>query len=515
MPARPPKAGRCGHRHAALAARCPSHHIDGCDSLAGGCRVPWLTPAFRERIDRMRTYLTNIWDWLRMSLWLGPTILAIAAVALGNLLPYVDQVFATDHWPLVGTTAATARSTLSAIVGATMAVTGTVFSITVVTLSLTSQQFGPRLLRTFMHDFSTQLAMGTFLATGLYCLLVLRVVEVSDGAASIPHMSVLVAVLLTVFSMAVLIYFIHHISVLIQAPHVVAAVARDLDDAIVRLFPEEIGHAATKSEEPSATGRVQAGQLGDDFQVVDARVGGYVQAVDADGLLSWASDHDLVIQLLKRPGHFACRNTPIARIWSRDSDGLQDCTSRLNDSFIVGIRRTPRQDVECAIEELVEVAVRSLSPGINDPFTAINCIDWLKSSMLRLARRRIPLAHRCDAEGTLRLIAEPVTFADAMDAAFNQIRQYGKDSPAVMIRLLESFADLAANADRQEDRQAIREHAHIVMRAAEETFAARYDREAARHRHQEVERALGDQEAEGDSSAVNSSVQPYGSRDNL
>ena len=194
----------------------------------------------------MKTYFLNVWDTWRSSYWFVPTLFAVGAVLLSLTLPLLDAAIAKSGWSQpewIRTTTPTARSTLSAMAGAMVAVTGTVFSITIVTLSLTSQQFGPRLLRRFMYDLPTQVTLGVFLSTGLYCLLVLRIVEHHDGGAAAPHLSVLVAVMLSVLSMAMLIVFIHHVAMLIQAPHVVAAVARDLDDAIARLFPEEIGDA--------------------------------------------------------------------------------------------------------------------------------------------------------------------------------------------------------------------------------------------------------------------------------
>ena len=200
----------------------------------------------------MKTYFLNLWDTARTSYWFVPSIFAATALILSFGMPLVDESILNSGIQLpewIFTTTSTARTTLSAMASAMIAVTGTVFSITIVTLSLTSQQFGPRLLRRFMYDLTTQVTLGVFLATGFYCLLMLRVVESQVNGLVAPHLSVLVAVVFAILSMAMLIVFIHHIAMLIQAPNVVAAVARDLDDAILRLFPEKIGEAA--SEQPS------------------------------------------------------------------------------------------------------------------------------------------------------------------------------------------------------------------------------------------------------------------------
>lgn len=415
----------------------------------------------------MNTYLANLWDSLRTSFWFVPAVLGIAAILASFILPEIDERTPAEWVQFIQTTTPAARSTLSAIAAAMMTVAGTVFSITVVTLSLTSQQFGPRLLRSFMLDFPTQLTIGTFLATGLYCLLVLRIVEEHEPK-SVPHLSVALAVGMTVLSMGLLIFFVHHVAVLIQAPHIVSAVARDLDESISRLFPDRIGESGAKDGETLVVvAREQRNQLGDDFTEVSSTSEGYLQAIDDHGLLHFAKKRHLVIELLKRPGHYMCRGDDLGRIWGCEKDARDEATVRLNEFFIVGMRRTPRQDVECAIDELVEVAVRSLSPGINDPFTAINCIDHLRSTLGRLAERKIPDELRCDNEGQLRVIARSVTFPDVLAAAFNQIRQYGGHSPAVMIRLLEAFESILKHTSRPDDRKAVLGQADMVLRAAE------------------------------------------------
>lgn len=433
----------------------------------------------------MKTYLLNLWDYVRTSYWFVPSLFASGAVLLSFLLPWLDRAaidaeLSLPRW--METTSETARATLTALAGAMVAVTGTVFSITIVTLSLTSQQFGPRLLRRFMYDLPTQVTLGVFLSTGFYCLLILRVVEHQNGVATVPHLAVLAAVALAVCSMAMLIVFIHHVAVLIQAPNVVAAVARDLDAAIVRLFPEKIGEPANEDFRRNAPD--QESQLGDDFEIIRATCEGYIQAIDGDGLIHLASDLGLVFRLRSRPGDFISIGTPIADVWhliesSEEESNQVDLAWRLNETIIVGTRRTPRQDVECAIDELVEVAVRALSPGVNDPFTAMNCIDHLGAALGRLAERKLPSAYRHDNEGRLRVIARPVSFGEVLDASLNQIRQYGRDSVAVVIRMLDALASIAEHIQRNEDRDAVKLHAEMIVRIGE-TFSEQHDQDAIR-----------------------------------
>ena len=227
-------------------------------------------------------------------------------------------------------------------------------------------------------------------------------------------------------------------------------------------------------------------RLGQGCLILNSTCEGYVQAVDGDGLLEIAREKNIILHLRSRPGDFITVGSPLAEIWPADdhsSEGIseEDLTEPLNETLITGIRRTPRQDVECAVDELVEVAVRSLSPGINDPFTAINCIDHLSAALGRLAERELPSAYRCDENNQLRIITHPVTFPNVLDAAFNQIRQYGRDSVAVTIRLLEALASVAAHVVREEDKVAIRLHGKMIAQNAD-SAPQEHDRQAIRER---------------------------------
>lgn len=445
----------------------------------------------------MKAYLLNLWDALRASYWFVPTLFAAGALLLSAVMPIVDAAILRSGAELpesILTTTETARATLSAMAGAMVAVTGTVFSITIVTLSMTSQQFGPRLLRQFMYDLPTKLTVGVFLSTGFYCLLLLRVVEHHEDGAVAPHLSVVTAVLLAVLSMAMLIVFIHHVATLIQAPHVVTGVARDLDDAIERLFPERIGQSVSAQRADDAAARDQEARLGDHSIVIRSTREGYVQAIDGDGLLHVACRRDLVLRLRFRPGDFIGIGSPLADVWfagaqAQEELRVEDLAPSINETVIVGVRRTPRQDVECAIEELVEVAVRSLSPGINDPFTVINCIDRLGATLGRLAERELPSAYRSDDDHRLRLVARPVSFPDLLGAAFNQIRQYGCRSVAVTMRLLEALASIAQRVQRREDRASIKLHAEMIVRVGE-SFREEHDKHELRKRFERVMRLI-------------------------
>lgn len=417
----------------------------------------------------MRPWLILIWDKARSSFWFVPLLMMTCAAFSALSLTWVDnQVTIAKDGPMgwLVVNAATARSTLTLISGAMITLSGVVFSMTMVTLSLTSTQFGSRLLRTAMTDVATQVALGAFLSSSLFCLVVLRFIPVDADSPFVPHIAVFSGGLTTFASLVMMILFVHHIGVSIQAQNVVAEVAADLDAAIQRLFPEQIGTARTQDDGSTMENHPELGsQENDDdgFRSVVATSEGYLQTIDGEEIFDFACDNDLVLELLYRPGDFVIRGTPLVRLRNADHEQCEldekQMEETLNLAFLTGRSRTPRQDVCCAINELVEVAVRALSPGINDPFTAIACIDRMTASLTRLLQRDVPSPYRYDENQQLRVVAMPVAIPDVINAAFRQIRHYGADDFIVAMRMMEGFDQLMAAASREKDRDAIREQA--------------------------------------------------------
>jgi uncharacterized membrane protein len=366
-------------------------------------------------------------------------------------------------------------------------IAGVVFSLTLLTLSLASTQFGPRLLRNFMRDLANQAVLGSFVATFLYCLLVLRTIRHGDEGAFVPHLSITVGVLLAVASIGVLIFFVHHVSSSIQVDQVIAGVFEELKVAIDRLFPDRLGE---EDERPLA-------RLPERFereaQEVRADADGYLQVIDGDRLLSLAGTRDLVVRLEHRPGHYLLARGVLARVLAPAP--LDDELEReLREAFVLGPQRTPTQDVEFSVDQLVEIAVRALSPGVNDPFTAIRCVDRLGSALCRLAERAIPSPYRHDREGHLRVVAFPTAFRDLLAASFDQIRQYGRSSAAVTVRLLEVIAAIADCARRRDDLAALRQHAMMIERGSRDGLPEESDRADVAARYQEASRRLAARE---------------------
>jgi uncharacterized membrane protein len=418
------------------------------------------------------------------------------AVALSTGSVLLDRALQGEgiqsvHWLYSGGPAE-ARALLSTIAGSMINVAGVTFSITIVTLSLASSQFGSRLLRNFMRDTGNQVVLGTFIATFVYALLVLQTISEVEGQRFVPQVSVTIGMLLAILGVAVLIYFIHHISASIQAENVIARVGRDLDSAIERLFPEEQPSSWRPRSEPADSTPERFEQPG---RPIPAAQSGYLQAIDREGLMSIAAEEGLVFRIRHRPGDFVVEESDLVLVWPAEKVD-EELVRRVGDAFILGVRRLRLQDVEFAINQLVELAVRALSPGINDPFTAIHCIDRLGASLTHLAERGTPAAYHYDEDGNLRLITAVVTFSGVVDTSFNQIRQHARLDAAVTIRLLEAIAIVASRARTQEQRSALRRQAEMIWRGSREALPEGRDREDVKRRYNLVLRTLSEEAIE-------------------
>lgn len=436
----------------------------------------------------MKSLLLKHWDRLRSSFWFIPSLMAACAIglALGTVTldeAVTDQWLRSQGWIYTGGPAG-ASAVLSSIAGSMITIAGVVFSMTLVALTLASSQFGPRLLRNFMRDTANQVVLGTFVGTFLYCLLVLRTIRRSDELPFVPHLSVTLGVVFAIASIGVLIYFIHHVSVSIQAEEIVARVGAELISTIERRFPERrstpVADAAPAI--PAAFER--------DARAAGSASDGYIQHIDMDGLVSAAAEADALLEVVQRPGDYVVRGGPLVRAWP--GDRLTDeVAAEVTAAFLLGKRRTPAQDPAFSINQLVEIAVRALSPGVNDPFTAITCVDRLGSALCRLAARDLPSPYYRDGQQRVRVIAPAATFVALADAALTQIRQNARSSVAVSIHLLDTIAVIATVLHRAEDRAALRHHAELIARGVQAAAPERADRESIDVRYLLACEALG------------------------
>ena len=382
-----------------------------------------------------------------------------------------------------------ARSILSTIASGMLTVTGIVFSLTIVSLQLASSQFGPRLLRTFMTSRANQLVLGTFTATFIYCLIV-------DGTVRghldfVPQLATAGGILLGIIDIAVLIFFIHHVATSIRVESVIANITEDLHDVIEKLFPSEIGEPPADPREAEHEWREPSGSS----RSICSRNAGYIRHIDDHMLLTAAREHDLILRIERTPGDFVVEGVQLASAFR----------TRPRLSVVLGPDRTPRQDVGLAIRQLVEVALRALSPGINDPFTALECINRLGEGLCRVVRRHRPSRCRTDVDDRIRVIAEPVGLATMTRAAFDPIARAGGGNGDVMIRLLETVVTVAFCANREDDRTFLIDYARALKRQSDTQLPLARDRAHVAERFEHALQALERSESpppSGDVAAV-------------
>ncbi|HLL92464.1 MAG TPA: DUF2254 domain-containing protein [Solirubrobacteraceae bacterium] len=420
---------------------------------------------------------------LRTNLWLVPTVEIVLAVALFAGTYALDRAAYDGSLALpsfvISGTADAARQILTTIAAAVITVVTLVFSITIVTLTLASTQFGPRMLRNFIRDRVTQLTLGSFVATFVYAILAL--VSIGPGAHGefVPHLSITVTMALVIVDVAVLVVFIDHIAKSIQLPQVIASIAGDLSRAIEADVALPAGGPKAG---PSLSEMLV--RLDEDSGVVRAPGSGYLQYVSMSTLIDISTRSHAVIRLLRRPGHFVVEGEPLADVWP--AAAAPGVARALGGAHATGPHRTLTQDLSFAVDQLVEIAIRALSPAVNDTFTALACIDWLGDGLGKIAEGWRPASVHRDAAGHVRVITVTVTFRRLVERAHDKIRQASRGMPAVMIRQLDSLAKVIAQTTSAGQRELLLEQAAMILRASEESVPEEADRADVRRRYEAV-----------------------------
>jgi len=424
-------------------------------------------------------------DWrrevLRTNLWLVPAVEVAGAVILFACTYALDRaayegVFTVPGWAISGSPDV-ARTVLTAIAAAVITVIGVVFSIVIVALTLTSTQFGPRMLRNFIRDRGTQLTLGTYVATFVYAVLTLGSVG-QGGATFVPHISVTMTLVLMLVDLFVLIYFLHHIATQIQLPQVIAGIAGDLQKAIELQAGDE---SAGADAELAA---VLIGGMDGLGGAVSAPRSGYLQYIEHQTLVTIATEFDAVIHLLFRPGHFIVQGHEYATVWPAEAAG--QVARELAGAHVTGPYRTLAQDVSFGVDQLVEICIRALSAAVNDTFTALTCIDWIGDSLCKVTGRWQPTRFYRDARGAVRVIATETTWERLVQRAFEKIRQAGRGMPAVLIRQLDALAKIMERTTNAQDRQVLLDQAAMIERLSAATVDEPADRADISRAYQEV-----------------------------
>lgn len=324
-----------------------------------------------------------------------------------------------------------AINVVSNIANAVVTITSIAFSMTIVALVMASSQFGPRLLKNFMESKSTQFVLGGFTATYLFCLIVLSQIDASSETTRFPQTSVFIAFLLAIICIFALIFFIHHVATSIRADTLVNHVSNQLSHDLAKV--QELRHdrksVDVKSVIENHTNSIQ----------IRLTCSGYIQAIDFEHLCSIATRFEGVIELKVKAGDFLLPDSEAAVLYS---DAVLPSKIDAQEGFIIGIERTSLQDPVFAINKLVEMAVRALSPSLDDPFTATNCIDQLAQALSSFKTSNLPSNAILDKTNTVKIITNAHTLEDLFEAAFSQIRRSAYSQFFVMMHLLQTFQNL-------------------------------------------------------------------------
>lgn len=424
-------------------------------------------------------WLSATWDAVRTSLWLVPGLLFAAGAGLAFTMVGVDAGIGPgdlgNRWWLTSGGGQDAANLLSTLLTAIITMASMAFSVTVVALSLAANSYGPRMIRLFRADMHTQLALGIFVMTIVYLLIVLQSIRGEMSQAEVPHLSAFLGVLLSLVCVLALLSFIQGVARSIVADDLVRRVRREFDGAIADL--------------PDREARAQDWQLPAQFadQAAHLRLPreGYVQSVDYDDIVAWAARNGCVVELQFRPGDFVVQGDRKVRVFPPPAD--PERARREIERFIVsGQNRTPTQDLEFSVRHLVEIAVRALSPGINDPFTAIAVVDRLRGGLARLAQKSLPDEAMFDEAGQLRIVRRTNCYAGVVAAALNQIRQAGASKPAVLIHMLGSLGELAEHIRTVGQKDALEHQAGLILADGERELANEGDLADLRQAHRQA-----------------------------
>lgn len=392
----------------------------------------------------MRQRILDAWNRLLSSLWFVPGIIVLGAVLLAFVL--VEETSSIDREALqrfpriFGAGADGSRAMLSAIASSMITVAGVTFSITIVAVSQASTQYTPRILRNFMRDTANQVALGAFVGIFAYCLVVLRTIRSATEQVFIPSIAVVTGVVLALVGIGVLIFFIHHIATTLQASSVIKRVADDtLGTVEDMLVPGGPG---------ADEGEVSVADLaGRSWVAVPAAETGYVDGADLQGLLELARNWKTTVRMERGVGEFVVAGQPLVSLTTEDGSGRprQQRVEALNDLYLINAHRTVQQDVSFGVRQLVDIALKALSPSVNDPTTAVMCIDYIESILVRLANHPFGDGALYGGDGTVRVLLRRTTFPDLVQLAFDEIRQNAESNPRVLIRLLHAIGLVIAN----------------------------------------------------------------------
>jgi uncharacterized membrane protein len=415
--------------------------------------------------DRVGTW----WGRLLDGFWFVPGATALGYAALAVVAVRIDRSAGSNGFDFAFQgDADAARDILTTIAGSLITVAGLAFSLTIVVLTLVSSQFSPRAVRSMLADKVNQVVAGSFVGIFAYCLLVLRTVRTEDGETSefVPALGVTLGIALALVALALLLTFIHHAGTSIQVSKISARIAAGTLATLDRLYPEPHGEPLDREGEEA----VQEWRRASDPAVVHATRVGFVQGVALDDVFESVDEPGARIHVAVRPGDFVTDQTVLVELWPALALS-EDRAERVRRAFLVGEARDARQDAAYGIRQLADIALRALSPGVNDPTTAENCIAYLAAALERLVGRTIPSPVRRHPEHEAILVARRRTFDEYVEEAFGEIGRYAADNARVVVDVVDALARVAAAARRAGALERVAIVRELATAAAEQGIA--------------------------------------------
>jgi uncharacterized membrane protein len=380
-------------------------------------------------------------DVLR-GLWFVPGVVTAGFAGLALLLVRIDRTAGTDGVDIAfGGSASAARTILSTVAASVITVAGLAFSLTIITLQLVSQQFSPRATRTFLGDRPTQISAGVFLGVFVYCLLVLRAVREEEFGEFVPGLAVTMAIALGAAGIAVLLFFIHNTARSIEVTSIAARIAGETLAAIDVLYPAPYGRPVPDGDEEEPVPTVP----GDRCRQVFPDRAGYVRHVDVDSLVRGLPDWVERVDVHPAPGEFVTESRPLAttRPAGPREDGALE--RRVRAAVPVGRERDVRDDAVYGFQQLADIALRALSPGLNDSTTAVTCADYISACLERLCGRAFPSALRRYPDAGVEVAVRRPRFGDFL-RVLRDVGRSAPHEPRVVAALLRGAARAAAVA---------------------------------------------------------------------
>jgi len=437
----------------------------------------------------MKQFLIN----LRASLWFVPGLMILFSVVLALTLIEVDSSLKSkwliDYPRLFGLGADGSRGMLTAIASSMLTVAALAFSLTLAAVTQASGQFTPRIFRNFMRDRANQFALGYFVSVFAFCLIVLRTIRGGDEVKFVPSLAVLTGLILAIGGVLVLIFFIHHIADSLQITTILSNITDETKRSVQKLFPLEMGDPTTEHEKHE----MWRAEDVKNWRKIPSRDAGYLQNVDTDGLLEFAAANRILIKMRRGVGQFAGSGATLAEVapdiatpgWKTDLGGkkIDQICDEIEEFFTLDRHRTIEKDVGFGIRQIVDIALKALSPGVNDTTTAIGCIDNLGEIVAEISRRQMPAKVR-SADDVPRVITISPNFREYVETAFDQIRISGNGNFAIFERLITTISFVAQRATNEKQLAALRSQVELIGETAEQTLTTEYEKEKVRSRLQ-------------------------------